>query len=126
MSSQVRLQIISFSGKLCCSHSNYITPKASASLSMDKTNRSQSINIVPIGNSKGIRIPKTLLQKYGFSDSLILEETEQGLLLRKTEDAKLSWEDTYRAMALEAENWTDFDVALLDGLEDDAFDTETL
>jgi antitoxin MazE len=93
---------------------------------MDKTTRSQSINIVPIGNSKGIRIPKTLLQKYGFSDSLILEETEQGLLLRKTEDAKLSWEDTYLAMALETENWTDLDVALLDGLEDDAFDTETL
>jgi antitoxin MazE len=93
---------------------------------MDKTTRSQSINIVPIGNSKGIRIPKTLLQKYGFSDSLILEETEQGLLLRKTEDGKLSWEDTYRAMALESENWTDLDVALLDGLEDDAFDTETL
>jgi antitoxin MazE len=93
---------------------------------MDKATRSQSINIVPIGNSKGIRIPKTLLQKYGFSDSLILEETEQGLLLRKTEDAKLSWEDTYQAMALENENWTDFDVVLLDGLEDDTFDTETL
>jgi antitoxin MazE len=93
---------------------------------MDNTTRSQSINIVPIGNSKGIRIPKTLLQKYGFSDSLILEETEQGLLLRKSTDAKLSWEDTYQAMALENENWTDFDVALLDGLEDDTFDTETL
>ncbi len=93
---------------------------------MDKTTRSQSINIVPIGNSKGIRIPKPLLQKYGFSESLILEETEQGLLLRKSTDTKLSWEDTYQAMALENENWTDFDVALLDGLEDDTFDTETL
>ena len=92
---------------------------------MDKTTRSQAINIVPIENSKGIRIPKTLLQKYGFSDSLILEETEQGLLLRKSTDAKLSWEDTYQAMALENENWTDFDVALLVGLEDDTFDTET-
>jgi antitoxin MazE len=126
MSSQVQRQVIFFSGKLYCNHSNYIALKASASFSMDKTTRSQTINIVPIGNSKGIRIPKTLLQKYGFSDSLILEETEQGLLLRKTEDAKLSWEDTYRAMALEDENWTDFDVALLDGLEDDSFDTETL
>jgi antitoxin MazE len=126
MSSQVRRQSIFFSDKLYCNYSNYISPKASASLSMGKTTRSQTINIVPIGNSKGIRIPKTLLQKYGFSDSLILEETEQGLLLRKTEDAKLSWEDTYRAMALEDEHWTDFDVVLLDGLEDDAFDTETL
>lgn len=93
---------------------------------MDKTTRSQSINIVPIGNSKGIRIPKPLLQKYGFSDALILEETEQGLLLRKPTDAKLSWEDTYRAMALEDENWSDFDVALLDGLEEDFLDTKAL
>ncbi len=93
---------------------------------MDKTTRSQSINIVPIGNSKGIRIPKPLLQKYGFSDSLILEETDQGLLLRKPTDAKLSWEDTYRAMALEDENWSDFDVALLDGLEEDFLDAKTL
>jgi antitoxin MazE len=88
---------------------------------MDKTTRSQAINIVPIGNSKGIRIPKPLLQKYGFSDSLILEETDQGLLLRKPTDAKLSWKNTYRAMSLEDENWTDFDVALLDGLEEDFF-----
>jgi hypothetical protein len=41
-------------------------------------------------------------------------------------DTKLSWEETYRAMALEDENWTDFDVVLLEGLEDDSFDTETL
>jgi antitoxin MazE len=96
-----------------------IPTKTPASLSMDKMTRSQSIEIVPVGNSKGIRIPKTLLQKYGFSDSLILEETDQGLLLRKSGEAKLSWEDTYKAIALEDENWSDFDVALLDGLEDD-------
>jgi antitoxin MazE len=67
-----------------------------------------------------------LLQKYGFSDSLILEETDQGLLLRKSEDSKLSWEDTYQAMSLEDENWSDFDVALLDGLEEDFVDAKTL
>jgi antitoxin MazE len=93
---------------------------------MSKMTRSQSIKIVPIGNSKGIRIPRTLLQKYGFSDSLILEETDQGLLLRKSEDSKLSWEDTYQAMSLEDENWSDFDVALLDGLEEDFVDAKTL
>jgi hypothetical protein len=43
-----------------------------------------------------------------------------------SEDTKLSWEDTYRAISLEDENWTDFDVVLLDGLEDDSFDPETL
>jgi antitoxin MazE len=98
-----------------------ISLKASACLSGGETTRSQSIKIVPVGNSKGIRIPKPLLQKYGFSDSLILEETDQGLLLRGPTDAKLSWEDTYCAMALEDENWIDFDVALVDGLAEDFF-----
>jgi len=72
-----------------------------------------------IGNSKGIRIPKKLLQKYGFSNLLLLEETDKGLLLRKKEDDKLSWEDTFKAMAEEKEDWSDFDTTLLDGLEDD-------
>ncbi|MGB8699631.1 MAG: AbrB/MazE/SpoVT family DNA-binding domain-containing protein [Thermosynechococcaceae cyanobacterium] len=87
---------------------------------MFEMTRSQTIKLVPIGNSKGIRIPKSILQKYGFSDSLILEETDQGLLLRKPQDEKLSWEDTYRTMAAEDEDWTDFDITLLDGIEEDA------
>jgi len=89
---------------------------------MDKTLRSRDIKIVHIGNSMGIRLPKTLLQKYGFSNSLILEETAQGLLLRKKQDDKLSWVDTYKAMANEDEDWSEYDSTLLDGLEDDDFD----
>jgi antitoxin MazE len=67
-----------------------------------------------------------LLQKYRFSDSLILEETDQGLLLRKSEDSKMSWENTYQAMSLQDENWSNFDVTLLDGLEEDFVDAKTL
>ncbi|MCI5138955.1 MAG: AbrB/MazE/SpoVT family DNA-binding domain-containing protein, partial [Candidatus Electrothrix sp. AR1] len=57
--------------------------------------------------------------KYGFTDSLILEETDSGLFLRKQEDAKMSWEDTYKAMSQEQEDWCDFDVTLDDGLEEE-------
>ena len=89
---------------------------------MDKQTRARDIQLVPIGNSKGIRIPKALLQKYGFDDSLLLEETDRGLLLRKKDDDKLSWEDTYKAMANEKEDWGDFDTTLLDGLEDEDFE----
>jgi antitoxin MazE len=70
----------------------------------------------------GVRLPKTLLQKYGFTHSLVLEETAQGLLLRKKQDDKLSWVDTYKAMANEGEDWNEYDHTLLDGLEDDDFD----
>ena len=89
---------------------------------MEKHIRIRDIKIVPIGNSLGVRLPKNLLQKYGLSNSLVLEETDRGLLLRKKHDDKLSWVDTYKAMANEDEDWSDYDSTLLDGLEDDDID----
>ncbi len=89
---------------------------------MQSQARTRDIKLVAIGNSKGIRIPKILLQKYNFGDSLLLKETEQGLLLMKKNDEKFSWEETYKAMAAEQEDWSDLDVALLDGLEDSNID----
>lgn len=86
---------------------------------MEKNIRAMDIKLVPIGNSKGVRIPKALLQKYDLDNSLLLEETDRGLLLRKKHDTKLSWEGTYKAMANEKEDWADFDTTLLDGLEDE-------
>ena len=90
---------------------------------MEKQMRTRDIKLVSIGNSKGIRIPKTIIQKYGFKSTLLLEETERGILLRQKDEKKLSWTDTYKAMADENENWDDFDVTLLDGLEEDDIDT---
>jgi len=34
-------------------------------------------------------------------------------------DKTLFWEDTYKAMADEKENWDDFDITFLDGLDDE-------
>ena len=89
---------------------------------MENQIRSRDAKIVPIGNSKGVRIPKALLQKYGLKNSLLIEETDKGLLLRNKEESKLSWEDTYKTMANEKENWDDFDITLLDGLENEDFE----
>lgn len=88
---------------------------------MEKQIRTRDVKIVPIGNSKGVRIPKPLLQKYGLKYSLILEETDRGLLLRKKEGSKLFWEDTYKAMADKKEHWDDFDTTLLYGMKDEEF-----
>jgi len=79
--------------------------------------------LVTIGNSKGIRLPQFLLKKYGITNWLLLEETERGILLRKKDDKKLSYEETYKAIAEAQEDWTDFDQALLDGLEKYDFNT---
>jgi antitoxin MazE len=96
--------------------------KSQGTKSMENQTRSRDTKIVPIGNSRGVRIPKALLQKYGLKNSLLIEETDKGLLLRNKEESKLSWEDTYKTMANEKENWDDFDITLLDGLENEDFE----
>ena len=82
--------------------------------------QAKDTKLVPIGNSQGIRISKPLLQKYGFIDRLVLEETDRGILIRKPdEDHQFSWEDTFKAMAQEEEDWRDLKVTLMDGLAND-------
>jgi len=89
---------------------------------VEQQTRVRDIKLVPIGNSKGVRLPKALLEKYGLNNSLLLEETDRGLLIRKKADNKLSWENTYKAMAGEKESWDDFDETLLDGLAGEDFE----
>ena len=77
----------------------------------------RELKLIAIGNSRGIRLPKVMLEKYGWSDSLVVEETDDGVLLRGGTADRLSWEDTYREMAAEREDWSDLDLTLADGLE---------
>ncbi len=90
---------------------------------MEKQTRTKDIKLIPIGNSKGIRLPKKILQKYGFSESVVLEEKEEGVLLHRKEDKKLTWDETFKSMSEEKENWGDFDVTLMDGLEEENIDS---
>ncbi|MBI4357022.1 MAG: AbrB/MazE/SpoVT family DNA-binding domain-containing protein [Gammaproteobacteria bacterium] len=85
---------------------------------MHKADHIQDIKLVPIGNSLGVRLPKTLLRKYGLSGHLILEELEEGILIHSKKNKRVSWEQTYQAMAKAKEDWSDFDVTLAEGLED--------
>ena len=70
-----------------------------------------------IGNSRGVRLPKALLARYAIGDAVVLEEREEGLLLRTKDDVRLSWEDTYKDMAREREDWSDLDATTADGLD---------
>ena len=84
---------------------------------MDQAPRTREVKLIPIGNSKGIRLPKALLDKYGWSNRLMLEEMDESVVLRGEKTHNLSWEETYRAMAAESEDWSDFDIAVADGLD---------
>jgi antitoxin MazE len=75
------------------------------------------LKIVRIGNSRGVRLPKGVLARYAIGDSVVLEAREEGLLLRARDDKRLSWEDTYREMARDRDDWSDLDAAVADGLD---------
>jgi antitoxin MazE len=72
--------------------------------------------LIPIGNSQGIRLPKTMISKYGLGESVVLEEVEAGILIHAPDQGKLSWEDTYKEMALanqdEWSDWQEVDIDL--------------
>jgi antitoxin component of MazEF toxin-antitoxin module len=77
------------------------------------------LKVARIGNSRGVRIPAPTLERYRIGDSVVMEERAEGILLRPRRAAgpKLSWEDTARAMADEAEEWSEWDETLADGLD---------
>ena len=52
------------------------------------------------------------------------EGTEQRILSRNPEPSELSWKATYKAIATGQEDWTDFEVILLDGLCNDEFEAQ--
>ncbi len=84
---------------------------------VEKTSRTIELKVVAIGNSRGVRLPKTILDKYAIRGELVLEERTEGLLLRSKRDKRLSWEDTFREMAKEREDWSDLDPTVADGLD---------
>ena len=84
---------------------------------MDNAFRKIELKVVPIGNSRGVRLPKPVLERYAIKDTLVLEVTEAGLLLRGKRDARMSWEETFQDMARNHEDWSAFDSSIADGLD---------
>ena len=55
--------------------------------------------IIRIGNSQGIRIPKTLLEDGKISGEVELEIHEEGILIRSLQKPRATWESEFRAVA---------------------------
>jgi antitoxin component of MazEF toxin-antitoxin module len=75
------------------------------------------LKISRIGNSRGIRLPATLLARYGMHDVVVVEQGADAITLRPKDSKKLSWKETATAMARERGNWTDLDPVIADGLD---------
>ena len=76
------------------------------------------LKISRIGNSRGIRLPATLLKRYRIENTVLLEEGPDFITLRPKRTKKLSWTETALAMAREKEDWTDMEKTVGDGLDE--------
>lgn len=58
------------------------------------------VSIIPIGNSKGIRIPKAVLDQLDIKDKLELEVEDKQLILRPVRrKPREGWDDSLRRMS---------------------------
>ena len=55
-------------------------------------------NIVRIGNSRGIRIPKALLEQCQLHDEVELELRDDHLVIRPSSKPRSGWADAFRQM----------------------------
>lgn len=72
------------------------------------------VSVVRIGNSKGIRLSKTLLDKYQITDKveLVLEDTH--IILKPVAEPRKNWEEAFADMHRSGD-----DTLLIDSVLDD-------
>ncbi len=56
------------------------------------------ISVIPIGNSKGIRLTKTLLDKYNIKDTVELILEKGYIILKPTIEPRKGWEKAFKKM----------------------------
>ncbi len=55
--------------------------------------------IIQIGNSQGIRIPKVLLEDSHITGEVDLELHPDGILIRNAQKPRAGWDEVFKAMA---------------------------
>jgi len=77
------------------------------------------IELVRIGNSRGIRIPKPILEQCGFRDAVDLRVENDRLVIAPGHRPREGWEEAFRAAGSSAD-----DELLLENLPPNHFDLE--
>lgn len=63
--------------------------------------------LIQIGNSKGIRLPKSLIEKYNLTEELEIMETDEGIIIKPVSSVRSGWEEQFKSA--NAENIPDDD-----------------
>lgn len=56
------------------------------------------ISVINIGNSRGIRIPKTILERYSISDKIELIFEKGYIILKPKVEPRSGWEKAFKQM----------------------------
>ena len=70
--------------------------------------------IIRIGNSRGVRIPKPLLEQAGLADQVILRVIDDGIVIESADKPRANWAEAASALHGRGE----------DGLIDEPVETE--
>jgi len=76
------------------------------------------ISIIKIGNSKGFRLPKAILERYNISDKMELILEKGQIVLRPVSEPRKGWDKAFKKMNAAGDDQLLFD----DVFEDENFD----
>lgn len=74
--------------------------------------KSIKVKIIRIGNSKGIRLSKSLLEQYNMKDEVLLEAKKDSIVIRPVGNPRANWEKSFEKMRIRGD-----DVLLDEGAE---------
>ena len=77
--------------------------------------------LIKIGNSFGIRIPKSLILQYELSGDIEIAPTTEGILIKSKKKARAGWKEQLAAAKIQGHTPDD---ELLEGFTDDFTETE--
>lgn len=76
------------------------------------------VSIIKIGNSKGLRLSKTILKKYDIKDSVDLVLEEDQIVIKPVSKKREGWDEAFEKMSANQED----DLLMDDVFEDDNFE----
>ena len=62
------------------------------------------VNVINIGNSKGIRLPKAILEQYNISDTLELILEKGRIVLKPKSIPRKGWEKSFQLMNINGDD----------------------
>jgi len=76
------------------------------------------VSVIKIGNSKGLRLSKTILEKYKIKDKVELILEKGRIILKPIEQPRKNWESAFKEMRMN----NDDSLLMTDVLEDENFE----